>query len=83
MKKYLILMTLGLAVAFGGVVAGPKYTKKDALKNWVDTDTCINRCEKKLDCFGRKRDGGKDGRTACSEKCADVCEEIGEEKGEF
>lgn len=77
-----MLMTLlvGALIATGGVFA---YDKEDALKNWENTDVCVQRCEKAKDCINRKGDGGPNGRTACSDECFEVCEEIGLEKGEF
>jgi uncharacterized protein YxeA len=80
MKKILTLL-LTLAIALSGTLYA--YDREDALKDWVDADTCNARCEKAEDCINRKGDDGSNGRTACSEKCIDICDTIGEEKGEF
>lgn len=81
MKKLFFVSVCTLALGAIGILHA--YDRKDALKNWVDTDTCIGRCEKAEKCIDRKTDSGPNGRTACSDKCAEICEKIGEEKGEF
>ncbi len=80
-KSLNLLLSILLALAAAGALSA--YDRKDALKDWVDADTCNARCEKAEDCINRKGDAGPEGRTACSEKCIDLCDTIGEEKGEF
>lgn len=81
MKKMLTTLLIGALLATGGALSA--YDKEDALKNWENTDVCVQRCEKAKDCINRKGDSGPEGRTACSDTCFEVCEEIGAEKGEF
>ena len=81
MKKLLNLFLITLAIFACASLAA--YDEDDALENWVDSQTCIGRCEKAEDCISRKGDAGPNGRTACSERCIEMCETIGAEKGEF
>ena len=83
MKKFykiFIMLTLAFAIGLGGALFA--YDKKDAKKEWVNVDVCVQKCEKAEDCISRKSDGGPNGRTACSERCFELCEDVAMEKGE-